>query len=56
MGGRELKEDLQKLQKLTGETNDICFKAFVHYNHDIQKAIEYIKSRGGSNLFDLDYE
>lgn len=56
MGERELNEDLQKLQKLTGETNNMCFKAFVHCNHDIQKAIEYIKSRGGSNLFDLDYE
>ena len=56
MGERELNENLQKLQKLTGETNDMCFKAFVHCNHDIQKAIEYIKSRGGSNLFGLDYE
>ena len=52
MGGRELNEDLHKLQKLT----DVCFKAFVYCNHDIQKAVEYIKSRGESNLFDLDYE
>ena len=56
MGGKELNEDLHKLQKLTGETNDVCFKAFVYCNHDIQKAVEYIKSRDESNLFDLDYE
>ena len=56
MGERELNEDLHKLQKLTGETNDVCFKAFVYRDYNIQKAIEYIKSRSESNLFDLDYE
>lgn len=56
MGGRELKEDLQKLQKLTGETNEICFKALVYCNPNIQKATEYIKFRNRSILFDFNYE
>lgn len=50
MGGRELKEDLQKLQKLTGESEDFCFKAFIYCNRDIQKAAEYINSLNGSFL------
>lgn len=53
MGGRELKEDVQKLQKITGASYEECLNAFVQSFHNFGKALERLRVLSGKiSLFD----
>lgn len=51
MGGRELKEDVKKLQSKTGASYDICYEAFVKAAHNLDKAIILVNTLTENNLF-----
>lgn len=44
MGGRELKEDIQKLQKITGLSYKECLNSFIKSGHKFDKALEILNS------------
>lgn len=51
MGGRELKEDILKIQKATNVPYEQCLEAFVLNKHNVDKTIEFLKWKSEFVLF-----